>query len=140
MQVFERAPRVVVPPAEQRIPEVMVVNEPVRPEEMAEEALDQPQEPQILNQRDQPENNPVANIVMMQEEVDVNQVLAGARQAVVDFQGGGDFLNIGPGGKANRITQTSISTYKLSANFLVRKLSNQIFRRCRYSTKTAQSY
>ena len=96
MQVFERAPRIVVP---------------VRPEEMAEEngpeenePLDQPQEPQILNQRDQPENNPVANIEMIQEEVDLNRVLAGARAAVVDLQGGGDFPNIGPGGKANRIT------------------------------------
>ena len=96
MQVFERAPRIVVP---------------VRPEEMAQEnepeENDQPQEPRILNPRDQPENNPVANIEMIQEEVNLNQILAGARQlqaAVVDFQGGGDFPNIGPGGKANRIT------------------------------------
>ena len=96
MHGFERAPRVVVRPAEQRIPENMVVNEHVRPEE----ALDQPQEPQIVNPRDQPENPPVANIEIIREQGDVNQFFARARAAVVDFQGEGDFLNIAPGGEA----------------------------------------
>ena len=89
MHGFERAPEI-------PIPENMVVNEPVRPEE----ALDQPREPQFVNPRDQPENPPVANIGIIREQGDVNQFFARARAAVVDFQGGGDFLNIAPGGKA----------------------------------------
>ena len=103
---IERAPRVqgeavpvVVQPAEQRIPENIVVNEPVRPEE----ALDQPQEPQIVNPRDQPENPPVANIEIIRQQGDVqgvNQFFARARAAVVDYQAAGDFLNSAPGGKA----------------------------------------
>lgn len=117
MHGFEIAPRVVVRPVERQNPEIMAVNEPVRPEEMAEEARDQPQEPQIVNPRDQPENPPVANIEMIQEEVDVHQALARARAAVVDLQGGGDFLNIGPGGKANRKIKTPISAYQLSTYF-----------------------
>jgi len=97
MHGFERAPRVVVPPAEQRIPENMVENEPVRPEE----ALDQPQEPQIVNPRDKPENPPVANIEIIREQGGVNQFFARARDAaaaaLANFQGGGDFVNIAPG-------------------------------------------
>ena len=105
---IERAPRiqgeavpVVVQPAEQRIPENIVVNEPVRPEE----ALDLPdfEEPQIVNPRDQPENPPVANIEIIRRQGDVqgvNQFFARARAAVVDYQAAGDFLNIAPGGKA----------------------------------------